>query len=126
QAQRVRERGEPEARPQLLGDRGPANEMAALEDERLQTRLREIGAVHQAVVAGPDDDRVIGALAGAPAVPRVRTARALAGRAPVGAVAAGGAVGAGPASGLPRRLRGGALRRRRRRLRHQAVLRSGL
>ena len=45
--------------PQLLGDRGAADEVAALEDEHLQAGLGEVGAVDQAVVAAADDDRVV-------------------------------------------------------------------
>ena len=46
--------------PELLGDRGAADEMAPLEDQGLQAGLREIGAVDEAVVAAADDDRVVG------------------------------------------------------------------
>ena len=60
QAERVREGGEPEAGSQLLGDRRAADEMPALEDERAQAGLGEVGAVGQAVVAATDDDRVVG------------------------------------------------------------------
>ena len=60
QAERVREGGEPEARPELLGDRRAADEVAPLEDERPQPGLGEVGAVGQAVVAATDDDRVVG------------------------------------------------------------------
>ena len=63
QAQGVRERGEPEARPQLLRDRRAAHEVAPLEDEGLQAGLGEVGAVRQAVVAAPDDDGVVGPVA---------------------------------------------------------------
>ncbi len=60
QAQGVRERREPEARPELLGDGRSADEMAALEDEGPQTGLRQVGAVGQPVVAAADDDGVVG------------------------------------------------------------------
>ena len=60
QAERIRERREPEARPQLLGDRRATDEVAALEDERAQPGLGQVGAVGQAVVAAADDDRVVG------------------------------------------------------------------
>ena len=59
QAQRVRERGEPEARAQLLGDRRAADDRAALQDERAQAGLREVRRVRQPVVAAADDDRVV-------------------------------------------------------------------
>ena len=59
QAQRVRERREVEARDELLGDRRAADEVAPLEDQRLQAGLGEVGAVDQAVVAAADDDRVV-------------------------------------------------------------------
>ena len=38
QAQRVRERREPEARPELLGDRRATDQVAALEDQHLAAR----------------------------------------------------------------------------------------
>ena len=60
QAQGVRERREPEAGPELLGDRRAADEVAALEDERAQAGLGQVRAVRQAVVAATDDDRVVG------------------------------------------------------------------
>ena len=58
--ERVRERREPEAGTQLLGDGGAADEVAPLEDQGPQARLREIGAVDEAVVAAADDDGVVG------------------------------------------------------------------
>ena len=58
--ERVRERREPEARSQLLGDRRAADEVPALEDQRAQAGLGEVRAVRQAVVAAADDDRVVG------------------------------------------------------------------
>ena len=60
QAQRVREGREPEARAELLGDRRAADEVAALEDQRPEPGLGQVGAVDQAVVAATDDDRVVG------------------------------------------------------------------
>ena len=59
QAQRVGERRELEAREELLGDRGAADEAAALEDQGAQAGLGEVGAVDQAVVAAADDDGVV-------------------------------------------------------------------
>ena len=59
QAQRVRERREPEARPELLGDRRSADKVAPLEHERLQPGLGEVGAVRQPVVPATDHDRVV-------------------------------------------------------------------
>jgi hypothetical protein len=59
QAQRVRERGEVKAGYQFLGDRCAADERAALDDQRPQPGLGQIGAVDQAVVATADDDRVV-------------------------------------------------------------------
>ena len=43
----------------LLGDRRPADEVAALDDEHLQAGLREVGAVDESVVPAADDDRVV-------------------------------------------------------------------
>ena len=60
QAEGIGEGREPEARTQLLGDGRAADEVPALEDERSQARLGEVGAVGQAVVAAADDDRVVG------------------------------------------------------------------
>ena len=62
QREGVREGREPEARMELLGDRGTAHERPALEHEHLEARLREIGAVRQAVVAAADDDGVVRAV----------------------------------------------------------------
>ena len=59
QAQRVRERGEPEAGSELLGDGRAADEVAPLEDERLEAGLGQVGAVDQAVVPAADDDGVV-------------------------------------------------------------------
>ena len=59
QAQRVGERGEREARHQLLGDRGAADEVALLEHQRAQPGLGEVAGVDQSVVAAADHDRVV-------------------------------------------------------------------
>ena len=97
--ERVRERREPEAGTQLLGDGGAADEVAPLEDQGPQARLREVGAVDEAVVAAADDDGVVG-----PVGARRRASRSSAG-----------------AGGLLRRLGGRLLRSS-----SQAVFRSGL
>ena len=62
QRQGVREGREPEAGPQLLGDRRAADERPPLEHQRLEPGPGEVRAVGQAVVAGADDDRVEGAV----------------------------------------------------------------
>ena len=59
QAQGVRERREPEARAELLGDRRAADIAAPLEHERAQAGLREVRRVRHPVVACADDDRVV-------------------------------------------------------------------
>ena len=59
QRERIREGREPEAGAQLLGDRRPANHVALLQDQRPQPAAGEVGPVHQPVVAGADDDRVV-------------------------------------------------------------------
>ena len=64
EAQGVREGREPEARVELLGDRRAADERAALEDQGLEPRFRQVGAVDEAVVAAADDDGVVGPIAG--------------------------------------------------------------
>ena len=58
QAQGIGERGETETRMELLGDGGAADQMPALQDQRAQSCLGQIGAVHQAVVTASDHDRV--------------------------------------------------------------------
>ncbi len=63
QRQRIRERREPETRAQLLGDGRTADEVATLDDQRLEAGLREVGAVDQAVVAATDHDGVVGPIA---------------------------------------------------------------
>jgi hypothetical protein len=47
------------ARKHLFGDRGTADEMAALEDDHLASRAREIRSARQSVVPAPDHDRVV-------------------------------------------------------------------
>src|SRR5262249_45870109 len=59
QAERVGERREREARVKLLGDRRTADERTALEDQDVQTRLREVAGVREAVVTSAYDDRVV-------------------------------------------------------------------
>ena len=61
-AEGVRERCEPEARPELLGDRRATDDVAPLEDQRPETAPGEIGPVDEAVVTAADDDRVIGSV----------------------------------------------------------------
>jgi hypothetical protein len=46
------------ARPQLLGDAGAADHVAALEHADAHAGAREVGGGGQPVVAGADDDRV--------------------------------------------------------------------
>jgi len=46
---------------QLLGDRGPTDEVPALQDQGPQSRLGQVGTVGQPVVSAADDDRVVGA-----------------------------------------------------------------
>ncbi len=58
----VRERGEPEAGTQLLGDGGATDEVSPLQDQGPQAGFREVGAVDEAVVAAADDDGVVGAV----------------------------------------------------------------
>ena len=54
----VSQRRAPETRRDLAGPRAPADAIAALEDERLQARLREQRRGHQTVDAAADDDHV--------------------------------------------------------------------
>ena len=56
----VAEDREAEAREELLGHRGAAQDVALLEDEGLHAGAGEIGGADQAVVAAADDDRVVG------------------------------------------------------------------
>ena len=72
EAERVREGREPEARAELLGDRRPTDEVAPLDDQRLEAGLGQVGAVDEAVVAATDHDRVVGPVG--PRVARRRTA----------------------------------------------------
>ena len=59
QAERVRERGEVEPGDQLLGDRRATDDVPALDDQRAQAGLGQVGAVDQSVVTATDDDRVV-------------------------------------------------------------------
>lgn len=58
EAERVRERREREAGPQLLGDGRAPDEVTLLEDERAHTGLGKVSGSSQAVVAAADDDGV--------------------------------------------------------------------
>jgi hypothetical protein len=51
--------GRTHARRNFIGRKEAARTGAALEDEGLQPRLPEVRGRDQAVVAGPDDDRVV-------------------------------------------------------------------
>jgi hypothetical protein len=53
---------EPEAGDDLLGDGGPAEHLAALEDNDAHAGPREVRGGDQAVVAAPDDDGVVALL----------------------------------------------------------------
>ena len=59
QADDVAGDAEPEAREDLLGHRGPAEQMALLEDDGLQPGPGQVGGADEAVVAAADDDRVV-------------------------------------------------------------------
>ncbi len=59
QADGVRKCGEVETGVQLLGDRGAADEVSSLEDQRLEPSLGEIGGVYQTVVATTDHNGVV-------------------------------------------------------------------
>ena len=48
-----------EARPNLFGDRGATQDVAALEDNDLQPGAGKVSGAGQAVMAAADDDRVI-------------------------------------------------------------------
>ena len=48
-----------EARPDLLGHARPADDAAPFQDERPQPRPRQVRSGNEAVVAGPDHDRVV-------------------------------------------------------------------
>ena len=95
QAQGIREGREPEARVELLGDGRATDERAALEDQRLEPGLGQVGAVDQAVVAATDDDRVVGPVGGSRRPSRVdglrsaflgRLSVGMSGRLPAGVV----------------------------------------
>src|SRR5262249_5858598 len=51
-------RGHLEAGKDFFGDAGPADDRAALQDEYLLARPRQVARRHQTVVAGADNDRV--------------------------------------------------------------------
>ena len=72
QAHDVARDAEPEAREDLLGDRGAAEDVALLEDERAQAGPGEVGGADEAVVAAADDHRVV-ALGHEPPPSRVHT-----------------------------------------------------
>ena len=57
-SERVHVRPKPGERD-LLGRRHAADGMVLIDDERPQARPRQVAGAGQAVVAGPDDDRVI-------------------------------------------------------------------
>jgi hypothetical protein len=59
QAHDVGEDREGEAGHDLLRDRRAADHVAALQHQRLDPRLGQVGAAGQTVVATPDDDRVV-------------------------------------------------------------------
>ena len=59
QADDVARDAEPEAGEDLLGDRGAAEHVALLEDERLQAGPGEVGGADEPVVTAADDDRVV-------------------------------------------------------------------
>ena len=59
-ADRVGDGGDPDAGPQLVGIGNPTDPLAALEDERREAALGQVGRGDQAVVAAADDDRVPG------------------------------------------------------------------
>ena len=56
----VRADGELEAGKDFFRHGGAADEVTPLEHEHFSARLREVGRVHQAVVAAADDDDVVG------------------------------------------------------------------
>ena len=58
-AEGIREGREPEAGPQLLGDRGAADQVALFEDQGPEAPSSQVGAVHQPVVDAADHDRVV-------------------------------------------------------------------
>ena len=59
QAHDVGEDAEAEAREDLLGQRGAAEDLATLEDERAQATAGEVGRADEAVMAAADDDGVV-------------------------------------------------------------------
>ena len=60
QANHVGGGGHPVARPGLLGDGRPADEVPALEDDAPQPRARQVGGAHEPVVAAANDHGVVG------------------------------------------------------------------
>src|SRR5439155_18418331 len=59
QRDHVRADREVEAGEDLLGDRGATHDVPALQDQDLLAGAREVRRVDEAVVPGPDDDRVV-------------------------------------------------------------------
>ena len=59
EADDIREDAEPEAREELLGHRGATEDVAPLQDERLEAGARQVGRADEAVVAPADDHRVV-------------------------------------------------------------------
>jgi hypothetical protein len=59
EAHHVGAHGELESREDFLGDRGAAQDVAALEHQDLPAGARQVGGVDQAVVAAADDDDVV-------------------------------------------------------------------
>ena len=59
QAHDVGEARGPEARHELLRDGRAPEDLAPLEHQHLQARLRKVGPAHESVVAGPDHDDIV-------------------------------------------------------------------
>ena len=59
QAHDVGEHREGKARNHFLRHRGSAQDVAALEHQRAQPGLRQVGAAGQSVVAATDDDHIV-------------------------------------------------------------------
>ena len=59
QRDHVRGHAEPKSREDLLGYRGPAENVAPFEHDYLQARPREVGRRHQPVVPAADHDGVV-------------------------------------------------------------------
>ncbi len=62
QTHHIRENRESEARENLLADRRASDHRTPLEHQYPAARPGEVRGGHETVVAGADDDRVIGAL----------------------------------------------------------------